>query len=184
MARARWKPTPQQLMILQDLYRKGLTNPNSCQVQMITAHLSMYGKIQWKNVFYWFQNHKARDRQKMRKQMFQQMQKYTSSTTTTTNDVQINPPSPSSASSSAAVNYQLYPNSPTIFLRQVEGTDTSPQMMMNYLRENRMMKTNGRDWMLMTDQEGSSSNIHVHCSNNRPLKTLQLFPVATTGFKD
>ncbi|PHT80157.1 WUSCHEL-related homeobox 5 [Capsicum annuum] len=119
MARARWKPTPQQLMILQDLYRKGLTNPNSCQVQMITAHLSMYGKIQWKNVFYWFQNHKARDRQKMRKQMFQQMQKYTSSITTTTNDVQINPPSPSSASSSAAVNYQLYPNSPTIFLRQV-----------------------------------------------------------------
>ncbi|MCE3050696.1 hypothetical protein HAX54_047896, partial [Datura stramonium] len=107
MARARWKPTPQQLMILQDMYRKGLTNPNSCQVQMITSHLSMYGKIQWKNVFYWFQNHKARDRQKMRKQ----------------NIFQKNPPSspPASSSSSAAaaaVNYQFYPNSPTIFLHQ------------------------------------------------------------------
>ncbi|KAK4375985.1 hypothetical protein RND71_006662 [Anisodus tanguticus] len=171
MPRPRWKPTPHQLMILQDLYKKGLTNPNSCQVQMITANLSMYGKIQWKNVFYWFQNHKARDRQKMRKQIFQQMQKYT--------NADENPPSPSpSPSPSAAVNYQLYPNSPTIFLHQVEATDASPQMM-KYLWENCMMRTNGRDWILMKD-DGSSA----HCSNNRPIRTLELFPVATTGFKD
>ncbi|XP_059302642.1 WUSCHEL-related homeobox 3-like [Lycium ferocissimum] len=175
MPRPRWKPTPHQLMILQDLYRKGLTNPNSSQVQMITANLSMYGKIQWKNVFYWFQNHKARERQSMRKKLFQQMQKYT-------NDDAQNPPSPPPPSSNtAAVNYQLYPNSPTIFLHQVEATDASPHMV-NYLREiNCMMKTNGGDWILMTN-EGSSSI--VHCSNNRPLRTLELFPVAATGFKD
>jgi Homeodomain len=28
--------------------------------------LRQYGKIEGKNVFYWFQNHKARDRQKKR----------------------------------------------------------------------------------------------------------------------
>ncbi|CAN4098887.1 unnamed protein product [Withania somnifera] len=175
MPRARWKPTPQQLMILQDLYKKGLTNPNSCQVQMISYHLSMYGKIQWKNVFYWFQNHKARDRQKLRKQMFQQKQKYTSITT----DVQ-NPRSPSPSS---AVNHQPYPNSPTIFLHQVERTDTSPQMM-KYLWENGMMRINSRDCILMTDHEGSSNIVHCSNSRGRPLKTLQLFPVVTTGFKD
>ncbi|KAG5602906.1 hypothetical protein H5410_034276 [Solanum commersonii] len=173
MARARWKPTPQQLMILQDMYKKGLTNPNSCQVQMITSHLSMFGKIQWKNVFYWFQNHKARDRQKMRKQQKQ-------------NPIPPPPPSPPSSSSYASgpVNCQLYPNSPTIFLHQVEGTNASPHQMMKYLWKNGMMRSNGMDWMLMTDQEGSSNNNIVHCNNNRPLKTLQLFPVTTTGFKD
>nr|GLL31034.1 WUSCHEL-related homeobox 3-like [Ipomoea trifida] len=27
----RWSPTPEQLMVLQELYRKGLRNPNSAQ---------------------------------------------------------------------------------------------------------------------------------------------------------
>lgn len=56
--------------------------------------------------------------------------------------------------------------------------------MMKYLWKNGMMRNNGMDWMLMTDEEGSSNNNIVHCNNNRPLKTLQLFPVTTTGFKD
>jgi len=44
---SRWNPTPEQ----------------------ITAQLRRYGKIEGKNVFYWFQNHKARERQKRRRQM-------------------------------------------------------------------------------------------------------------------
>lgn len=68
----RWCPTPEQLMILEELYRRGLKTPNASQIQRITAHLSFYGKIQGKNVFYWFQNHKARDRQKLRKKLHQQ----------------------------------------------------------------------------------------------------------------
>lgn len=62
----RWCPTPEQLMILEEMYRSGIRTPNASQIQQITAHLSYYGKIEGKNVFYWFQNHKARDRQKMR----------------------------------------------------------------------------------------------------------------------
>eukprot|EP01018_Ginkgo_biloba_P018540 Gb_01484 [translate_table: standard] len=63
----RWNPTSEQLMILEDMYRGGIRTPNADQIQQITAHLSLYGKIEGKNVFYWFQNHKARDRQKMRR---------------------------------------------------------------------------------------------------------------------
>ncbi|KAL6566656.1 hypothetical protein OROMI_015060 [Orobanche minor] len=70
---ARWCPTPEQLMILEELYRRGLKTPTAAQIQRITAHLSFYGKIQGKNVFYWFQNHKARDRQKLRKKLVKQL---------------------------------------------------------------------------------------------------------------
>ncbi|KAM0948207.1 putative transcription factor homeobox-WOX family [Dioscorea sansibarensis] len=65
----RWCPTPEQLMILEEMYRSGIRTPNASQIQQITAHLSYYGKIEGKNVFYWFQNHKARDRQKLRRRL-------------------------------------------------------------------------------------------------------------------
>ncbi|EEF29577.1 hypothetical protein RCOM_1264090 [Ricinus communis] len=73
-ASSRWCPTPEQLMILEELYRNGIRTPNASQIQRITAHLSLYGKIEGKNVFYWFQNHKARDRQKLRRKLIKQLQ--------------------------------------------------------------------------------------------------------------
>jgi hypothetical protein len=66
----RWCPTPEQLMVLEETYRGGLRTPNASQIQQITAHLACYGRIEGKNVFYWFQNHKARDRQKLRRMLF------------------------------------------------------------------------------------------------------------------
>ncbi|GAB2286064.1 hypothetical protein Dimus_020488 [Dionaea muscipula] len=69
----RWCPTPEQLMILEEMYRGGVRTPNATQIQQITAHLSLYGKIEGKNVFYWFQNHKARDRQKLRRRLTKQL---------------------------------------------------------------------------------------------------------------
>ncbi|GAB2235084.1 hypothetical protein Drorol1_Dr00004365 [Drosera rotundifolia] len=69
VATTRWCPTPEQLMILEEMYRGGVRTPNATQIQQITAHLSLYGKIEGKNVFYWFQNHKARDRQKLRRRL-------------------------------------------------------------------------------------------------------------------
>ncbi|CAN6336151.1 unnamed protein product [Urochloa humidicola] len=65
----RWCPTPEQLMILEEMYRGGLRTPSASQIQQITAHLAVYGRIEGKNVFYWFQNHKARDRQKLRRRL-------------------------------------------------------------------------------------------------------------------
>ncbi|XP_075479067.1 WUSCHEL-related homeobox 1-like [Primulina tabacum] len=66
---SRWNPTPEQLRTLEELYRRGTRTPSAEQIQHITAKLRRYGKIEGKNVFYWFQNHKARERQKWRRQL-------------------------------------------------------------------------------------------------------------------
>ncbi|KAJ6320930.1 hypothetical protein OIU78_016175 [Salix suchowensis] len=63
----RWNPTQEQIGILEMLYRGGMRTPNGQQIEDITAQLSRYGKIEGKNVFYWFQNHKARERQKQKR---------------------------------------------------------------------------------------------------------------------
>ncbi|KAF8378622.1 hypothetical protein HHK36_029969 [Tetracentron sinense] len=65
---SRWNPTPEQLRTLEELYRRGTRTPTADQIQHITAQLRRFGKIEGKNVFYWFQNHKARERQKRRRQ--------------------------------------------------------------------------------------------------------------------
>ncbi|XWS33854.1 hypothetical protein CRYUN_Cryun22dG0118700 [Craigia yunnanensis] len=63
----RWTPTTDQIRILKDLYyNNGVRSPSADQIQRISSRLRQYGKIEGKNVFYWFQNHKARERQKKR----------------------------------------------------------------------------------------------------------------------
>nr|ACA64095.1 WOX4 [Petunia x hybrida] len=63
----RWNPTQEQIGILEMLYRGGMRTPNAQQIEQITLQLGKYGKIEGKNVFYWFQNHKARERQKQKR---------------------------------------------------------------------------------------------------------------------
>ncbi|KAD4981882.1 hypothetical protein E3N88_18553 [Mikania micrantha] len=46
---SRWCPTPEQLMLLEEMYRGGLKTPTTTQIQQITARLSLYGRIQGKN---------------------------------------------------------------------------------------------------------------------------------------
>ncbi|XP_023737487.1 uncharacterized protein LOC111885461 [Lactuca sativa] len=72
----RWCPTPEQVMLLEGMYRGGLKTPSLTQIQQITTRLSIYGKIQEKNVFYWFQNHKARERKKLRKKLMDMYQQH------------------------------------------------------------------------------------------------------------
>ncbi|CAL5029676.1 unnamed protein product [Urochloa decumbens] len=63
----RWNPSPDQIKVLEMLYRGGMRTPNSFQIEQITEELAKYGRIEGKNVFYWFQNHKARERQKQKR---------------------------------------------------------------------------------------------------------------------
>jgi hypothetical protein len=63
----RWNPCPEQIKVLETLYRGGMRTPNSFQIECITEELGKYGRIEGKNVFYWFQNHKARERQKQKR---------------------------------------------------------------------------------------------------------------------
>ncbi|KDP38065.1 hypothetical protein JCGZ_04708 [Jatropha curcas] len=69
MGSSRWNPTPEQLLALEEMYRRGIRTPTAEQIQQIAAQLSRFGKIEGKNVFYWFQNHKARERQKRRREI-------------------------------------------------------------------------------------------------------------------
>ncbi|KAK2385674.1 WUSCHEL-related homeobox [Trifolium repens] len=79
---SRWNPTPEQLRALEELYRRGTRTPSAEQIQQITAQLRRFGKIEGKNVFYWFQNHKARERQKRRRQMESAADHFDASATT------------------------------------------------------------------------------------------------------
>ncbi|CAN0854072.1 Protein WUSCHEL [Linum grandiflorum] len=63
-ANSRWTPTAPQIDFLEGLYNQGLRTPTPDQIQQIASMLCTYGYIEGKNVFYWFQNHKARQRQK------------------------------------------------------------------------------------------------------------------------
>nr|ACA64094.1 WOX2 [Petunia x hybrida] len=66
---SRWNPTKEQIDLLESLYRQGIRTPSAEQIQQITGRLRAFGHIEGKNVFYWFQNHKARQRQKQKQDM-------------------------------------------------------------------------------------------------------------------
>ncbi|KAL0368980.1 UNVERIFIED_CONTAM: WUSCHEL-related homeobox 4 [Sesamum calycinum] len=80
----RWNPTQEQIGILEMLYRGGMRTPNAQQIEQITAQLGKYGKIEGKNVFYWFQNHKARERQKQKRNSLGLIHSHRISTSPTT----------------------------------------------------------------------------------------------------
>ncbi|XP_065854957.1 WUSCHEL-related homeobox 6 [Euphorbia lathyris] len=65
---SRWNPTAEQVLALEEMYRRGTRTPSADQIQQIASQLRRFGKIEGKNVFYWFQNHKARERQKRRRE--------------------------------------------------------------------------------------------------------------------
>ncbi|XP_065865087.1 WUSCHEL-related homeobox 3 [Euphorbia lathyris] len=178
-ASSRWCPTPEQLMILEEIYRSGIRTPNASQIQRITAHLSLYGKIEGKNVFYWFQNHKARDRQKLRRRLVKQLQHHAFHS----------PPPPSFHPLSS----YHHPNS-AAFLSHQGAYGGAPVEMVNEewkveIPENVEMGMGmgmyGYDWMMTMMEVGpsSSSSSNSGCST-RPLETLQLFPITSTNLKE
>ncbi|KAK9057617.1 hypothetical protein SSX86_022453 [Deinandra increscens subsp. villosa] len=65
-APCRWNPAKEQIDMLENLYKQGVRTPTAEQIQEITKKLQTFGHIEGKNVFYWFQNHKARQRQKQK----------------------------------------------------------------------------------------------------------------------
>jgi hypothetical protein len=87
----RWNPTPDQIRILEMFYKGGMRTPNAEQIEHITAQLRQYGKIEGKNVFYWFQNHKARERQKQKRNSSMQQVAATAAKKTPTTIITDNP---------------------------------------------------------------------------------------------
>ncbi|KAJ8768630.1 hypothetical protein K2173_023534 [Erythroxylum novogranatense] len=194
---SRWCPTPEQLMILEELFRSGIRTPHASQIQRITAHLSLYGKIQGKNVFYWFQNHKARDRQKLRRKLIKQLQQqqlnyhhlrhleqpqYRPSNYHLLNYLYL--PTPLSDI------HQLPYHTSTGFHPHQGRLECAPPELMKYNNwkvempsrvqtESSMRITCGHDRMMSTVDIGPTS----HCCT-RPLRTLELFPLTATNLKE
>ncbi|XP_074577786.1 WUSCHEL-related homeobox 3-like [Curcuma longa] len=160
----RWCPTPEQLMILEEMYRSGVRTPNASQIQQITAHLSLYGKIEGKNVFYWFQNHKARERQKLRRRLGRQPQMLPQSEGSTTPALQIH-----NQTNSQGCFQELTPQGMNLMgkLEAAQGhlAEEGEELAYNYM------------------SAGSCSSAGMPCCKP-PLKTLDLFPTKSTGMKD
>ncbi|GLJ54841.1 hypothetical protein SUGI_1177790 [Cryptomeria japonica] len=58
----RWKPTAEQLQILEALYINAYCKPSPEQIHYVVHLLKIYGDLEAKNVYYWFQNRRANDR--------------------------------------------------------------------------------------------------------------------------
>ncbi|XP_061988172.1 WUSCHEL-related homeobox 1-like [Rosa rugosa] len=66
-SRARWVPTPDQIRILKDLYYdKGVKCPTTEHIHEICLQLNQYGHVEGKNIYFWFQNVRAREKQMKR----------------------------------------------------------------------------------------------------------------------
>ncbi|XP_031487821.1 WUSCHEL-related homeobox 3-like [Nymphaea colorata] len=162
----RWCPTSEQLMILEDMYRGGIRTPNALQIQQITAYLSFYGKIEGKNVFYWFQNHKARERQKLRRKMSMHLHRHFHV-------------------DRAAANLGHVKQNQHFFPNHVQGTSRS---VMNFACK---LDNTGRPEMRRPATVDGTGLKHEWvileldpASYCRPLRTLDLFPVTSTGLKE
>ena len=59
----RWSLTNEQIALLEATYSQGIRISSRYQIDQIAIRLWMYGNIEGKNVFYWFQNLKAREKQ-------------------------------------------------------------------------------------------------------------------------
>ncbi|TVU35610.1 hypothetical protein EJB05_17509, partial [Eragrostis curvula] len=64
--KARWNPRPEQIRILEAIFNAGMVNPPRDEIPRIRMRLQEYGPVGDANVFYWFQNRKARSKNKLR----------------------------------------------------------------------------------------------------------------------
>ncbi|CAA0811937.1 WUSCHEL-related homeobox 3 [Striga hermonthica] len=173
----RWCPTSEQVMILEELFRRGLRTPTAAQIQRITAHLSVYGRIQGKNVFYWFQNHKARDRQKLRKRLAANPHLYACAV-------------PTQYPTFSTCYYYYYFQSPqSLYLppSPPQGEQEAPgglAMQSNktdHLHKDSTLGSCGQDFSTMTEVGPSTA----WCTTgSEPLQTLQLFPLRSPAASD
>nr|AGL53587.1 WUSCHEL homeobox protein WOX8D [Picea abies] len=63
-AKSRWHPKPEQIQILEAIFNSGMVNPTRKEIKIIRAQLEEFGQVGDVNVFYWFQNRKARSKRK------------------------------------------------------------------------------------------------------------------------
>ena len=63
-----WNSTNEQIALLEATYSQGIRIPSRDQIDQIASRLRVYGNIEGKNVFYWFQNRKACEKQRQKQE--------------------------------------------------------------------------------------------------------------------
>ncbi|ONK61933.1 uncharacterized protein A4U43_C08F35060 [Asparagus officinalis] len=149
---SRWNPTKDQIAILESLYRQGLRTPSTEQIQQITARLREFGTTEGKNVFYWFQNHKARQRQRMKQESYYILK-------TSLIIVVCGPYCLPVTQGGAHVG--LYPN---MFMSRPVPVSPIEQNQLQRINEQRLANENNGNY-----------------TNGDDIETLQLFPLHPTG---
>ncbi|KAF0889858.1 hypothetical protein E2562_033247 [Oryza meyeriana var. granulata] len=165
-------------MILEEMYRSGVRTPNAAEIQQITSHLAYYGRIEGKNVFYWFQNHKARERQRLRRRLCARHQQQ--------QQQQPSPPSSAAAAPTAAAGAVVHPAVMQLHHHHHHhhpyAAAPSNCSLMPPLQQQQQQQADwpAVDYCSIASASASAAEMAVPpCC--RPLKTLELFPTKSTG---
>nr|GMD12477.1 WUSCHEL-related homeobox 3-like [Ipomoea batatas] len=193
---SRWSPTPEQIMILEEMYQKGLRSPNTSQIQMLTAHLSLYGKIEGKNVYYWFQNHKARDRKKLKKRLNKQVnhhhhhrhQPFSGTTVDELSALHMHRPSSAQPHphhhSHSSPQSQSYPSSSAGYLLQERKTLSLAYASTGSIREMILWKLMLSSKGIMAPRNDSLRVVRVLLQTGRRMRAMLNFRVSAAPLAD
>ncbi|KAB1201492.1 WUSCHEL-related homeobox 2 [Morella rubra] len=171
---SRWNPTKEQISMLESLYKQGIRTPNAEQIQQITSRLKAYGHIEGKNVFYWFQNHKARIRQKQKQESMAYINRHFQRT---------HPVFPATCPNEFCGPYYLPQyHHPKVFLPG--GIRRRPTTTEN-LEKPRAYDDDGARYSTVNQGYDHDMNMHIgNCSGTvitNSQETLSLFPLHPTG---
>ncbi|KAK9156637.1 hypothetical protein Scep_003211 [Stephania cephalantha] len=147
-----------------------MRTPTAEQIQQITSRLRVYGHIEGKNVFYWFQNHKARQRQKQKQECMLYFNHFlhkplpnlfTPSPPPLINNVDCNP-------------YYMPQSSIGYYPQQHHMKMPPPSGVMVPRKPNR--PSDAKEDTTISDSVGSNVGNNIKCH-----ETLPLFPLHPTG---
>ncbi|WCJ41213.1 WUSCHEL related homeobox 2 [Euphorbia peplus] len=178
-ANSRWNPTKEQINILESMYSQGIRTPSADQIQQITTRLKAFGDIEGKNVFYWFQNHKARQRQKQKQDNFDSITRYLYKSN---QPIFVPPPSPNGVCGTYYVSPQaelgFYPQYPKVLMPYtgIKRRHTSDHNM------ERLTSYAGYEAVLPNNYHPNVEfESRINRGRNRIQETLPLFPLHPTG---
>ncbi|KAF5179137.1 Wuschel-related homeobox [Thalictrum thalictroides] len=190
-AGSRWNPTKEQISILEGLYKQGIRTPSAEQIQQITGTLRAYGHIEGKNVFYWFQNHKARQRQKQKQESMDYLNQYLHQNTTTTPVFNPSPCtnivgySPYYIPQNTTPAFGYYPQYPKVPIPSTNGLRRKQQ------KDNKMKEMSvgsgaayqhaHKPYGIMHTGDMNEESINTNITSSINDETLALFPVHPTG---
>ncbi|XP_008778011.1 WUSCHEL-related homeobox 5-like [Phoenix dactylifera] len=188
---SRWSPTKEQIAILEGFYRQGMRTPSAEQIQQITSLLREYGSIEGKNVFYWFQNHKARQRQKQKQESFASYSPLLHLQAPPA--PVLSPPPPPTCTNVVRGPYYFpvpqvggvgwhQPQFPSIFLPGAGNMKPRPEFQVNQERiPQACSNSHHRAYHYDHLATGTDHSDVGHADMNGPHETLQLFPLHPTG---